>query len=84
MVYIDTNINLKGTLEMLEDTHSDHKSSSLSVVKTMFLIFTHDFPCFFQHFHVCGIYPTNKNATSLELFGIPEWRIWYFPYQTRL
>ena len=35
--------NLKGTLEMLEDTHTDHKLSSLTVVRTMFM---HDSPYF--------------------------------------
>ena len=75
--------NLKGTLEMHEDIHSDHRSSSLTVVKTMFPMFMHDSPCFFQHFHVYGIAPTNKinkNVTLLEFFGIPGWRILYFPY----
>ena len=68
--------NLKGTLEMHEDTHTEHKLSSSTVVRTMF---THDSP----YFHVYGIAPTNKidkHVTLLELFGIPGWRIQYFPY----
>ena len=61
---------------MHEDTRIDHKLSSSTVVKTMF---THDS----QYFHVRGVALTNKinkNVTSLELFGIPGWRIQYFPY----
>ena len=42
--------NLKVMLEMLSDTHSDYRSSSLTVVKTMFLLFMHDSPCFFSIF----------------------------------
>ena len=45
-------VGMKGTLEMHEDSHSDHISSSLTVVKTMLQMFTHASPCFFQHFHV--------------------------------
>ena len=37
---------------MHEDTHSDHKSSTLTVFKTMFPMFTYDSPYFFQHFHI--------------------------------
>ena len=55
-----------------EDTRSDHKSSSLSVVEMMFAVFTHGSPTmFFQYFQMCVISPTNninKNATS-ELFA---------------
>ena len=52
--------NLKYPQELHEDTQRDHKSSSLTVVKTMFLMFTHESPCLFLAFHVFRISLSNK------------------------
>ena len=52
--------NLKHPQELHEDTQSAHKSSSLTVVKTMFPMFTHEAPCLFLAFHVFRISLSNK------------------------
>ena len=52
--------NLKHPPELHEDTQSDHKSSSFTVVKMMFPMFTHESPCLFLVFHVFRIALTNK------------------------
>ena len=52
--------NLKHPQELHEDAQSNHKPSSLTVVKMMFPMFTHESPCLFLALHVFRISLSNK------------------------
>ena len=62
--------NLKRPPELHEDTQSDHKSSSLTIVKMMFPIFMHESPCLFLAFHMFWIALTNKSIKEWHLIRI--------------
>ena len=51
---------------MHEDTHTDHKLSSLTVVKMMF---AHDS----LYFHACGIVPANEINKNISSSVIVDW-----------